>query len=282
MDPSEVEALYPCCDIALWWHELRLPEGDTTPERRAEAKAKLMHQIETNAMAPLYRKAIEEFGWPADEEKIKAMEEQQEKELAELEKKLTEAQEKYGDTEVKDVLLAKAHLFCRVGDVARAVEVYGIAYSKTVGIGSRLDITLALLRIGFVFGDRQLVKKNLITAKEETEKGGDWERRNKLKVLEAIDFMLSRNFNEAVAEGADEEMKGLLNAFYFARYREFMQYLVPIGKRVKRDVYLSPHYLFFIRTIRLRAYQQYLEPYKSVTLASMGEAFGVSPQFIEA
>ncbi|CDJ52480.1 26S proteasome non-ATPase regulatory subunit, putative [Eimeria brunetti] len=148
MDPNEVEALYPCCDIALWWHELQLPENDTTPERRAEAKAKLMQQIETNAMAPLYRKAIEEFGWPADEEKIKAMEQQQEKELEELERRLTEAQEKYGDTET------------------HAVEVYKTAYKKSVGVGCRLDITLTLLRIGFVFKDTKLVQENLANAKE--------------------------------------------------------------------------------------------------------------------
>ncbi|CDJ57547.1 26S proteasome non-ATPase regulatory subunit, putative, partial [Eimeria maxima] len=52
-------------------HELKLRDNDTTPERKEEAKKKLMQQIETNEMAPLYRKAIEEFGWPADEEKIK-------------------------------------------------------------------------------------------------------------------------------------------------------------------------------------------------------------------
>ncbi|OEH73801.1 26s proteasome regulatory complex [Cyclospora cayetanensis] len=84
-----------------------------------------------------------------------------------------------------------------------------------------------------------------------------------------------------IMEGADEDMKGLLNAFYYAKYREFMTFLVPIAKRVKSDLYLSPHYFYFIRSIRLRAYQQYLEPYKSVTIANMAAAFGVSPEFVE-
>ncbi|OEH76257.1 26s proteasome regulatory complex [Cyclospora cayetanensis] len=201
-DPSEAEIAYPCCDIALWWHELELPEGDTTPERRAEAKAKLLEKIEKDAMSPLYRKAVEAFGWSVDEEKMKAMEAQHEKELEALELRLADAKENYGDTEVKDALLAKAQLLCRIGDISslpvpfrpssppdavascpccaclwrrvgwgvslqpRAVEAYGVAYSKTVGIGSRLDITLTLLRIGFVFRDRALVRKHLIVAKE--------------------------------------------------------------------------------------------------------------------
>ncbi|KAL8275629.1 hypothetical protein Esti_000580 [Eimeria stiedai] len=343
VDSAEIENAYPCCDIALWWHELQLPEADTTPELKAEAKAKLLEQIEKDSMAPLYRKAVEEFGWTLDEEKVKRMEAKHAEELKAIEAKLADAQENYGDTEVRDSLMAKAQLFCRIGDVPAAVEAYNVAYQKTVGIGSRLDITLTLLRIGFVYNDRDLLKKSLQTAKEEIEKGGDWERRNKLKVFEGIHLMLGRNFNEAsklflgvlstfplcalvsferfifyacllallccdratlkeqacqpappaaaaaggvvnappVLEGADQTMKGLLNAFYYARYQEFMALLVPIARRVKRDIYLSPHYFFFIRSIRLRAYRQYLEPYRSVTLANMATAFGVSPQFIE-
>lgn len=328
VETSETEA-YPCCNIALWWHELQLSDSDTTVARRAEAKEQLLKQIEKDGMAPLYRKAVEEFGWPEDEDKIKGMEKKHEEELAALEAKLDDAKENYGDTEVRDVLIAKAELFCRIGDIPKAIEAYTVAYNKTVGVGSRLDITLTLLRIGFVFGERALVKKNLQTAKEEMEKGGDWERRNKLKVLEGVDLMIQRNFNEAsklflgvlatfpacsllsferfifyaallallccnrqtlkeqvvfappILEGADEDMKGLLNAFYSAKYRDFMTFLVPIAKRVKRDVYLARHYLYFIRSLRLRAYQQYLEPYKSVTIANMAFAFGVSPDFIE-
>lgn len=329
VDPAVTEAAFPCCDIAQWWHELQLPESDTTPELRAEAKAKLMAQIEKDSMAPLYRKAVEEFGWPPEEEKMKAMEARHAEELAAIDAKLADAKENYGDVEVRDALIARAQFFCRIADVARAVEAYEVAYQKTVGVGTRLDITLTLLRIGFVFGERQLVKKNLQTAREEMEKGGDWERRNKLKVFEGVDLMLTRNFNEAsklflgvlatfptcalltfekfifyscllallccdrqtlkeqvvlappVLEGADDDMKGLLNAFYSAKYKDFMTYLVPVAKRVKRDIYLSRHYYYFIRSIRLRAYKQFLEPYKTVTISNMALAFGVSPQFIE-
>lgn len=328
-DSSEIESAYPCCDIALWWHELSLPEGDTTPERRAEAKEKLLQQIEKDGMSPLYRKAIEKFGWPPEEEKLKAMDAQHEAELSALELKLEDAKQNYGDIEIRDALLAKAQLFCRIGDIPKAVEAYSVAYGKTVGVGSRLDITLTLLRIGFVFRDRALVKKQLQTAKEEMEKGGDWERRNKLKVFQGIDLMLSRNFTEAskvflsvlptfpscallsfehfifysavlallccdrptlkdqvvsappILEGADDDIKGLLNSFYSAKYKEFMTFLVPVAKRIKRDVYLSPHYLYLVRALRLRAYQQYLDPYKTVSLSNMAAAFGVSPQFIE-
>lgn len=47
-----------------------------------------------------------------------------------------------------------------------AVEAYEVAKAKTVGGGVRLDISLTLVRIGFVFNDRALLKKALATAKE--------------------------------------------------------------------------------------------------------------------
>lgn len=329
VDPAVVEAQYPCCAIAEWWHELKLPDCDTTPEKRAAAKAKLLELIEKDSMAPLYRKAVEEFGWPPEEEKMKVMDEKNKEELESLEAKLVDAKENYGDIEVRDALMARAQFFCRIGDIPKAVDAYNVAYEKTVGVGSRLDVTLTLLRIGFIFGDKELVKKNLQTAQEEMEKGGDWERKNKLKVFQGLDLMRSRSFNEAsklflgvlatfptcalltfekfifyasilallccdrqtlkeqvvfappILEGADDDMKGLLNSFYSAKYKDFMNYLVPIAKRVKSDIYLSPHYYYFIRAIRLRVYRQFLEPYKTVTISTMACAFGVSPEFIE-
>lgn len=47
------------------------------------------------------------------------MEAKHEEELAALESKLADAKENYGDTEVRDALIAKAQLFCRIGDIVR-------------------------------------------------------------------------------------------------------------------------------------------------------------------
>ena len=45
-----------------------------------------------------------------------------------------------------------------------------------------LDNILTIIRIGFFFDDKQLTKNEIDRAKLELKKGGDWERRNKLKV----------------------------------------------------------------------------------------------------
>lgn len=48
----------------------------------------------------------------------------------------------------------------------RAVEAQKLALEKTPGLGSRIDIVLTLVRIGFFFGDHDLI--NTYVAKAET------------------------------------------------------------------------------------------------------------------
>jgi len=50
---------------------------------------------------------------------------------------------------------------------------------------------------------------------------------------------------------------------------------------VKEDKYLGQHTQYFTKEMRLVAYRQYLESFKSVTIQNMAQAFGVSPEFID-
>lgn len=55
----------------------------------------------------------------------------------------------------------------------------------------------------------------------------------------------------------------------------------PLTDDVRRDRYLNPHYHYYMREVRVVAYTQFLESYKSVTLDAMAEAFGVSVPFLD-
>ena len=86
-----------------------------------------------------------------------------------------------------------------------------------------------------------------------------------------------------VLSGIDEtaSLGDLLNSFYNLDYRVFFRALAVITDRLKRDRYLSSMAGYFCREMRVKAYCQLLESYKSVTLASLAEAFGVSEEFID-
>ncbi len=48
----------------------------------------------------------------------------------------------------------------------KAVEAQKIALEKTPGLGSRIDIVLTVIRIGFFFGDHTLISEYMAKAEE--------------------------------------------------------------------------------------------------------------------
>ncbi|KAH6901697.1 26S proteasome, regulatory subunit Rpn7 [Coprinopsis sp. MPI-PUGE-AT-0042] len=53
-----------------------------------------------------------------------------------------------------------------------------------------------LIRVGFFFSDRTLITKNLVEAEKLIDEGGDWDRRNRLKVYNSL-HLLSINHSNA-------------------------------------------------------------------------------------
>jgi len=170
---------------------------ENCPNREALRK-ELLDTVKEHAMLPYYEKHLcpSPLG-QADEALKVAMKKANEEELAKIEAKTEDARENLGDVEVRDGLLAKADFYNRIGDKDLALEAYKVAFEKTVGIGGKLDIILTCIRIAFFFDDKELAKKEIDKAKLELSKGGDWERRNKLKVYEGIYFMMTREWKQA-------------------------------------------------------------------------------------
>jgi 26S proteasome regulatory subunit N7 len=102
-----------------------------------------------------------------------------------------------GDTELRDALMKRARFFLRIGDKSRAVAAYRETQAKTVGAGPKLELALAMVRIGFFFEDAALVGESVGAAKQLIEQGGDWDRRNRLKVYEAVHLLAQRRFELA-------------------------------------------------------------------------------------
>jgi len=50
---------------------------------------------------------------------------------------------------------------------------------------------------------------------------------------------------------------------------------------MKEEEYCHEHVYYFAREMRVRAYKQYLQSYRSVQLKSMASSFGVSTEFID-
>ncbi|XP_026677402.1 26S proteasome non-ATPase regulatory subunit 6-like [Diaphorina citri] len=70
-------------------------------------------------------------------------------------------------------------------------------------------------------------------------------------------------------------------SLYDGHYFEFLKCLAAVEQDMKRDPLLNPHYRHYVQEMRLRAYKQILQAYRSLSLKYMAQCFGVSVEFIE-
>jgi 26S proteasome regulatory subunit N7 len=259
-------------------------------------------------------------------------------------------------------------------------------FEKTGVLGTKIDLVLAIIRMGLFYGDKLLVKKHVDRAKALVESGGDWDRRNRLKAYQGLYLLTARSYALAApllldslstftsyelcsysslvvyavlagsvslkrvdfkskvvdapeikailgdgedkllalsgaisaGPGADEEMKDvssatpsgaktavnlttlgsdqpeaevavdfsplaqLVSSLYTGSYRDFFGALAAVEVSfLSQDRYLYEHRGWFVREMRLRAYQQLLQSYRVVGLESMANDFGVSVDFLD-
>ncbi len=260
-------------------------------------------------------------------------------------------------------------------------------FEKTGVLGTKIDVVLAIVRMGLFYGDKLLVKKHIERAKTLVESGGDWDRRNRLKAYEGLHLLTLRSYNLAApllldslstftsyelctysnlvvysvlagsvslkrvdfkskvvdapeikailgdgddkllaltgaisaGPGVDADMGDassgttaaravvnlttlgsstdqpevemavdfsplaqLVSSLYNGNYKFFFQALALVEEQfLTQDRYLREHKSWFIREMRLRAYQQLLQSYRVVGLESMASDFGVTVEYLD-
>ncbi|EDO06141.1 proteasome PCI/PINT domain family protein [Babesia bovis T2Bo] len=176
-------------------HLLTLPEDvgiDT-----ASVKQQLLDHIVQNDMYPYLERMREQLPIFRDVVSMDNLKENNERVISELDEKIDFAEKNYGTSEVKDAILEKANYYLKIGDMDNAVFQYEVALKQTVGVNSKLEIVLCLLRIAFFFHDIPLLMKYMEKAKTDIDNRGDWEMRNRLHVYEALELIICRKFKPA-------------------------------------------------------------------------------------
>ncbi|KGM91448.1 hypothetical protein PABG_12609 [Paracoccidioides brasiliensis Pb03] len=143
------------------------------------------------------RKAPQKISLPWDEKLYDTLVEENKKELAALQKEEEDAAEAAGDTEVQAARGKRAEFWARVGDKDKAVAAYEAVFEKTGILGTKIDLVLAIIRIGLFYGDKPFVKKHIERANALVESGGDWDRRNRLKAYKGLHLLTVRSYNLA-------------------------------------------------------------------------------------
>lgn len=257
-------------------------------------------------------------------------------------------------------------------------------------MGTKIDLVLAIVRVGLFYGDKYLVKKQVERATILVESGGDWDRRNRLKAYNGLYLLTVRDYAtaapllldslstftsyelcsysnlvvysvlagcvslkrvdfktkvvdapeiKAILGDGDDKLSALTGALsagpgagenevnmeditsatpaktavnlttlgsnpsdypqdeaaidftplsllvtslYTGSYKNFFGALAAVETGfLTQDRYLFEHRGWFVREMRLRAYQQLLQSYRVVGLESMADDFGVSVDFLD-
>eukprot|EP00755_Sulcionema_specki_P006549 Sspe_Gene.35768::Locus_17314_Transcript_1_1_Confidence_1.000_Length_1068::g.35768::m.35768/K03037/PSMD6, RPN7; 26S proteasome regulatory subunit N7 len=295
-------------------------------EDKTRIQEAILKEVHDHNMLPYYNLLHESFMWPLDEAKVKQMKEANDKALAALEAKYKDAQENYGETEVREVILERCNFYARIGDKEKCLESNREALTVgKVGLGPKLDMEFQRIRLGIAFNDNKLIQEGIDKAHELLLTEGDWERRNRLKVYEGIYLMTKRQFAEganlllealcAFSSGELVEykhfvmyttlmamvtldrptlkkkiltssevlqafpdlpfMKKFVHSLYDCKYNEFFGALDTVCDEMQKHVYTASHVNYFYREMRLLAFKQFLQSYRSVTLQSMADAFSL-------
>ncbi|CEO60635.1 putative proteasome regulatory particle subunit (RpnG) [Penicillium brasilianum] len=428
-DPQYIK--YP--DLVLAQHVFNLSNPACNPSTRQASLKKLQDAVTERKMAPFYRhlahpvegilnnsgegvtqhphphnagtskplitsnmlttRTSSKIDFPWDEQLYQSLVEDNKKELESIQKEEEEAEEAAGETEVQAARGKRAEFWARVGDKDKAIESHEALLEKIGFLGTKIDLVLAMIRIGLFFGDRVFVKKIIERAEALVESGGDWDRRNRLKAYKGMHLLTCRSYSLAapllldslstftsyelcsysslviysvlagslslkrvdfkakvvdapeikailgagedqlaalsgeVSAGTgvrDEEMKdaavtkstpsagattvvnlttlvtgsseqaeneppvdfsslaNLVNSLYNGNYRSFFVALAAVEDHfLTQDRYLHEHRAWFVREMRLRAYQQLLQSYRVVGLTSMANDFGVTVDYLD-
>ena len=168
-------------------------------QKVAGAADELKKVITARKMTPLYIAVCEQLGWKSDAALLSSMKADNATALEALDAKIKESEEQEGETEIREAFLARAEHHIAIGEKDVAYAAIEETYKKTVAMGLRLDLVLSKLRVGLFFDDLTVVKNEIDRAKALLEQGGDWERRNRLKVYEALFLLRIRDLKKASA-----------------------------------------------------------------------------------
>merc|ERR1712137_1422295 len=175
-------------------------------------------------MSPFYEEVCKDLGWTIDLKLLTTMKERNEAQLKELDAAIEDAEQNLGEMEVRESNLKKAEYLCSIGNKEASLSAFRKTYDKTVSLGHRLDIIFHNIRIGLFYIDHDLVTKNIEKAKTLIEEGGDWDRRNRLKVYQGLYCMVIRDFKEA--SGYFLDTVSTFTSYELMEYSTFVRYCV--------------------------------------------------------
>ena len=298
-----------------------------TLSRSSADEAELMSAIEENKMLPFYLSLCQLYNWSVDSSLRSRLEAENNEEMSKLQQNLADAREAQGEEDVRLAIQNLALFYLRIGDYNESKKQLNELFTHTVALGQKIDVVFCQMRLSFFNNDYNVFKDLLDQAQTLIKEGGDWERKNRLKVYEGLNLCIKRNFIAASqlfistlstftatelmeyedfvyrtvvlavlslsradfgskidrameVRTAGEAVSHLLS-LYHLNYSGYFDALTEVEQRFRADLWFSRHLSYLIKELRVRAYNQFLEPYETLQISAMAQQFRVTDAFIE-
>jgi len=162
--------------------------------RSHDDEAALITAIRENKMLAFYVGLCQRFEWPVDQSLLTELEASNSVECERLKKELEDARQAHGEEDVRVAYQNLALFSVRSADQSESKRQLAELLTHTVALGQRIDVVFCQMRIAFFFGDNATLKDLLDQAHAMIQEGGDWERKNRLKVYEGLSLCARRDF----------------------------------------------------------------------------------------
>ena len=201
-------------------------EGKKKDEEESSDEAE---EIEPLLNAALYRHLQSTLGYnksdALSEVNLTAIETHHESIIKILRENITKAKDEAGDMEVLHAHMDVARYCAKCTTKEMALSAYEevVALPK-LSIGKKLDAYLEMTRVCSFWGDWKSMNETLTKAAKVIEKGGDWDRRNRLKAYQAMSYLCSRDLKSAsslLVEGI-----ATFSCMELCEYSEFIMYAI--------------------------------------------------------
>ena len=119
------------------------------------------------------------------------------KKIEELEKKMEEDVDDLEEVDKASYIFEIGKIYKEQKMMPEAIEKFKETISKTQSFNRKVDAIFEICHIGLLDKNLDLLKEYLQKIKDLLKDGGDWEKRNRLKVYEGLYLILTKNFEQA-------------------------------------------------------------------------------------
>jgi len=193
---------YPKMALAQEIHKLTVKAPGVDDAFQAKVFEKVATELENPSLYKLLQAQLGVGGAGLSAVDQTAMEEKHAKHLEELEAKVEDAKENAGDMEVMDARVNVARFAAQSLTQEQTLEAYQkLLDLPKISSGKKIDAMMESSRVASFYGDNKKSAEFIDRAQKLATEGGggDWDRRNRLKVYRGLSRLLERDIKGAAA-----------------------------------------------------------------------------------